>query len=120
MEWSVICQRIINTGIGLVKVSVCLCFLRIIDRPGVVLLIFSEVLTLFAALNHTAQVLLSIFQCRPMAAIWLPQMYLEAKCASNHTTYLVSYMGIGLDALTGPRLRCHTHRCDQPPTDEYT
>ena len=42
--------------------------------------------------------MLFLVQCRPMAAIWNPRVH--GQCFSPHITYLVGYIGFGLDALT--------------------
>ena len=93
LKWSIRSQIMNNIGIGLVKISVCLFVLRIIDRTRKGLSRFLWVLMAFVALSHTAQVILFVVQCRPMAAIW--DKTIEGSCFSSHITYLAGYIGFG-------------------------
>lgn len=98
LKWSVISQIWNIVGIGLAKISVCLCVLRIIGRTRKHLATFLWVVIAFCAASHFAQVMLFLVQCRPMAAIWNPDI--PGKCFSPHITYLAGYIGFGLDAFT--------------------
>lgn len=98
LKWSVISQVFNIIGIGLAKISVCLCVLRIIGRTRKHLATFLWVIIIFCAASHFAQVMLFLVQCRPMAAIWNP--HIHGKCFSPHVTYLAGYIGFGLDAFT--------------------
>lgn len=99
-KYSILAQIFNIAGIGLVKISVCLHILRIVDRARRYISIFLQLLILVTFLSHLAQILLFCVQCRPMAAIWDPQQYPDAKCFSSHITYLAGYIGFGLDAFT--------------------
>lgn len=99
-KYSILAQIFNIAGIGLVKVSVCLHILRIVDRARRDISIFLRLLILVTFLSHMAQILLFCVQCRPMPAIWNPQQYPHAKCFSSHITYLAGYIGFGLDAFT--------------------
>lgn len=98
LKWSVISQIFNIIGIGLAKISVCLCVLRIIGRTRQQLATFLWVVIAFCAASHFAQIVLFLVQCRPMAAIWDP--HIQGKCFSPHITYLAGYIGFGLDAFT--------------------
>ena len=98
LKWSIISQIFNIIGIGLAKISVCLCVLRIIGRTRKHLATFLWVVIAFCAASHFTQVMLFLVQCRPMAAIWNPRV--PGKCFSPHITYLVGYIGFGLDAFT--------------------
>lgn len=98
IQWSIYAQIVNNIGIGLVKISVCLCVLRVIDRVGKWLSRFLWVLIAFVTASHFVQVMLFLLQCRPMAAIW--DTSIHGQCFSSHVTYLVGYVGFGLDAFT--------------------
>ena len=98
LKWSVISQLFNIIGIGLAKISVCLCVLRIIGRTRKYLAMFLWVIIAFCAASHFAQVMLFLVQCRPMTAIWDPHVH--GKCFSPHVTYLAGYIGFGLDGLT--------------------
>ena len=52
-------------GIGLVKISVCLCVLRVIDRVGKMLSRFLWVIIIFVSLSHLAQVCRETARRRP-------------------------------------------------------
>lgn len=99
IKWSVISQIFNVIGIGLAKISVCLCVLRIIGWTRKYLATFLWVVIAFCAASHSAQVLLFLLQCRPMAAMWDPRIR-GGKCFSPHITYLAGYIGFGLDAFT--------------------
>lgn len=117
LKWSTIAQIWNVTGIGLAKISVCLCVLRIIDRTRHALAIFLWIVVAFVSASHLSQVVLFIVQCRPMAAIWNP--HIHGKCFSSHITYLAGYIGFGLDAFTDllcaciPILILHSLRINQ-------
>lgn len=98
LKWSVVSQIFNIMGIGLSKISVCLCVLRIIGRTRKHLATFLWVVIAFCAASHFVQIMLFLVQCRPMAAIWNPRV--QGKCFSPHITYLVGYIGFGLDAFT--------------------
>lgn len=98
LKWSVISQICNVIGIGLAKISVCLCVLRILGRTRKHLATFIWVVIAFCAASHFAQVMLFLVQCRPMAAIWNSRIH--GKCFSPHITYLAGYIGFGLDAFT--------------------
>lgn len=98
LKWSTISQICNVIAIGLCKISVCLCVLRILDRARKGLATFLWIVIAFAAASHLAQVILFLVQCRPMAAIWIP--HIQGKCFSPHITYLAGYIGFGLDAST--------------------
>jgi len=85
-------------GIGLAKISVCLCVLRILDRTRKGFVIFLWIVIAFVSASHSCQVILFLVQCRPIAAIWNPHVL--GKCFSAHITYLAGYIGFGLDAFT--------------------
>lgn len=56
IQWSIYAQIVNNIGIGLVKISVCLCVLRVIDRVGKRLSRFLWVLIAFVTASHFVQV----------------------------------------------------------------
>lgn len=98
LKWSIIAQIFNVIGIGLAKISVCLCVLRIIDRTRSALATFLWVVIAFVSASHLSQVILFLIECRPMAAVWNP--HIHGKCFSSHITYLAGYIGFGLDAFT--------------------
>ncbi|KAL8716908.1 MAG: hypothetical protein Q9225_005794 [Loekoesia sp. 1 TL-2023] len=98
LKWSLLAQVCNVLGIGLVKISVCLCVLRLIDRARRRLSQFLWVLIAFVAASHFAQVLVFLLQCRPLKAMWNPRV--KGTCFSAHVVYTAGYTNYGLDALT--------------------
>ena len=93
VKWSILSQIVNIFGIGLVKISVCLCVLRLIDRARKKLTVFLWVLITFCVVSHVAQVVLFVIQCRPMSAIW--NSHINGQCFSAHVVYLAGYIGFG-------------------------
>lgn len=56
LQWSIYAQIVNILGIGLVKVSVCLCILRVIDKVGKALSRFLYLMIAFVSVSHFAQV----------------------------------------------------------------
>lgn len=56
LRWSIYAQIANIIGIGLVKISVCLCVLRVIDKVGKMLSRFLWVIIAFVSTSHLAQV----------------------------------------------------------------
>ena len=56
LQWSIYAQIVNILGIGLVKISVCLCVLRVINKVGKVLSRFLYVMIAFVSASHLAQV----------------------------------------------------------------
>ncbi len=56
VQWSIYAQIVNIIGIGLVKISVCLCVLRVIDKVGMILSRFLWVVIAFVSASHLAQV----------------------------------------------------------------
>lgn len=98
LKWSTLAQICNVIGIGFVKISVCLCVLRIIDRARQRLSQFLWILIAFVATSHFVQMLIFLIQCRPMQAIWDPNV--KGTCFSPHVTYTAGYTNYGLDAAT--------------------
>ena len=96
--WSVLSQLFNFVGIGLAKVSVCLCVLRILNRTRKGLTKLLWVLIFFVSISHLCECVLFIVQCRPMPKMWNP--HIKGKCFSPHITYQVGYFSFALDALT--------------------
>lgn len=59
IKWSIYAQIVNNIGIGLAKISVCLCVLRVIERVGKWLSRFLWVLIAFITASHFVQVRLA-------------------------------------------------------------
>ena len=60
IQWSIYAQIVNNIGIGLAKISVCLCVLRVIDRVGKMVSRFLWLLIALIAASHFVQVGLAL------------------------------------------------------------
>ncbi|KAL9037087.1 MAG: hypothetical protein Q9180_003924 [Flavoplaca navasiana] len=89
LKWSLLAQVSNVLGIGLVKISVCLCVLRLIDRARRRLSQFLYALIAIVAISHLIQVLIFLVQCRPLNALWNPK--LKGTCFSHRVTYAAGY-----------------------------
>ena len=56
LQWSIYAQIVNILGIGLAKISVCLCVLRVINKVGKVLSRYLYVMIAFVSVSHLAQV----------------------------------------------------------------
>ncbi|KAK0508251.1 hypothetical protein JMJ35_009335 [Cladonia borealis] len=99
LEFSAISEAINVTGIGVVKISVCLTLLRVVERGRRRISHFSWFLLVFVAVTHLALAMLFFLHCRPLAALWNPQI--DGSCLSTHTTVLAGYIGFTIDVVTG-------------------
>ncbi|KAL8774953.1 MAG: hypothetical protein Q9209_000432 [Squamulea sp. 1 TL-2023] len=98
LKWTLLAQVCNVLGIGLVKVSVCLCVLRLIDRARRRLSQFLWVMIGIVTVSHLIQALIFLVQCRPLNALWNPKV--KGTCFSWRVTYTAGYANYGLDALT--------------------
>ena len=93
LKWSQLTQIVDVVGVGLVKISVCLCVLRVLERAAKNLARCIWILLAFIVASHVTQLILFLTQCRPMDAIWMPQIH--GQCFSLHITYLAGYIRFG-------------------------
>lgn len=93
LKWSQLTQTVDVVGVGLVKISVCLSVLRVLERAAKKLSQCIWVLLTFIVASHVTQLILFLTQCRPMEAIWVPQIHHQ--CFSLHVTYLAGYIRFG-------------------------
>ena len=98
LEFSAISEAINVIGIGVVKISVCLTLLRIVERSRRRISQVLWFLLVFVGVTHLALVMLFFLHCRPLAALWNPQMH--GSCLSTHTTVLAGYIGFAIDVVT--------------------
>ena len=92
--WSLLSQVENNIGICLVKISVCLCVLRVIDRISRTLRIFIWTLIAFISASHFGQVMLFLVECFPLAAVW--DASVKGQCLTEHQVYIAGYIGFGI------------------------
>jgi len=95
LEFSAISKALNVIGIGVVKISVCLTLLRVIERARRRISQFFWTLLVFIAVTHLALAMLFFLHCRPLAALWNPQIH--GSCLSTHTTVLAGYIGFAID-----------------------
>lgn len=98
LEFSAISEALNVFGIGVVKISVCLALLRVVERArrGITLFLWS--LLVFVAVTHLALAMLFFLHCRPLAALWNPEVH--GSCLTTHTTVLAGYIGFAVDVVT--------------------
>ncbi|MCJ1481776.1 hypothetical protein MMC06_001935 [Schaereria dolodes] len=98
IKWSTIAQIIETVALMLVKLSVCLLLLRVIEKTSRRMTQFLYVLMVFIVALHIVPFFLYVLQCRPLRAVWDPLV--QGKCYSLHLVYRAAYVAIGLDAFT--------------------
>ena len=98
LEFSAISEALNTLGIGAVKVTVCLTLLRVVERGRRRISRFLWFLLVFVAVTHLAVAMLFFLHCRPLAALWNPQV--RGSCMSTHTTVLAGYVGFAIDVVT--------------------
>lgn len=98
LEFSAISEALNVIGIGTVKISVCLTLLRVVERGRRRISQLLWCLLVFVAVTHLALAMLFFLHCRPLAALWNPQVH--GSCLSTHTTVLAGYIGFAIDVIT--------------------
>ena len=98
LEFSAISEGINVLGIGVVKISVCLTLLRVVERARRGITLFLRFLLVFVAVTHLALAMLFFLHCRPLAALWNKEIH--GSCLSTHTTVLAGYIGFAIDVVT--------------------
>lgn len=92
-KWALLSQIGISITLGLMKISVCLFVLRVVDkaRKGIAKAIW--LLIYFVALTHILQVIMYVVQCRPLTALW--DIKVRGQCFSTHIVYTIAYLNYG-------------------------
>lgn len=92
-KWALLSQIGVSITLGLMKISVCLFVLRVVDkaRKGIAKALW--LLIYFVALTHILQVIMYVIQCRPLAALWNRKV--KGQCFSTHIVYMVAYLNYG-------------------------
>ncbi|KAL9120685.1 MAG: hypothetical protein Q9187_002753 [Circinaria calcarea] len=98
LKWSTWAQIVEVIALALVKISVCLLILRLIDQTSKGIARFLKLLMIAVVICHIVPLLLYVLQCRPLHAVWNPQV--QGECYSSRLTYTAAYIAIGLDAFT--------------------
>lgn len=92
-KWALLSQIGVSITLGLMKISVCLFVLRVVDkaRRGIAKALWF--LIYFVALTHILQVIMYVIQCRPLAAVWDKKV--KGRCFSTHIVYMIAYLNYG-------------------------
>ena len=93
LKWSTLTQMVEVITIAVVKISVCLLVLRVIEKAERRISQFLWALMGFVVASHFAAFLLYVLQCRPLAAVWNPSVH--GTCYSQRNTYIAAYIAIG-------------------------
>lgn len=131
LEWSALSEPVNVIGIGVVKISVCLCLIGVVDKARRRISRFLWILIAFIIVTHLGLALVFFLHCIPLAALWNHQV--QGQCMSTHTAVLAGYVGFGkylrvilCTWLTkcrcrhsdGFSMRRYTNICDPSITDE--
>ena len=92
--WALLAQVENIVGIGLIKISVCLCVLRVINRVSRLLRTFLWILIAFVSASHLNQAILILVECFPLAAVW--DASIKGQCFPLSHVYLAVYIGFGV------------------------
>ncbi|MCJ1345400.1 hypothetical protein MMC31_003607 [Peltigera leucophlebia] len=97
-KWVLLSEVGVATTLGLLKISVCLFVLRVVDkaRKGIAKAIW--LLIYFVALTHILQLIIYLVQCRPLAAVWSTKV--KGRCFSTHIVYMFAYLNYGIEMFT--------------------
>ncbi|KAF6232169.1 hypothetical protein HO173_009552 [Letharia columbiana] len=98
IQWSIAAQAQHIVCLGLVKASLCLCVLRVIDRVERRIATFLWVNIALVGAIHVAQLAMLLAECRPLNALWDPKV--NGRCYSPKTAYTTTYVAFSLDAFT--------------------
>ena len=90
LQWSIAAQTLHIVCLGLVKVSLCLCILRVIDRVERRIATFLWVLIALVGTVHVAQLAMLLAECRPLNALW--DLNVHGSCYSPSVAYTTTYI----------------------------
>lgn len=85
-------------GIGIIKISVCLTLLRIVELARRRTTQFLWSLLIFVGITHSGLGMIYFLQCRPLSAVGDPQR--SASCLPAHITNSAGYVTWTIDAAT--------------------
>ena len=97
-EFIVIGEGFSIIGIGVVKISVCLTLLRVVELARRRTAQFLWCLLIFVGITHSGLGMMYFLRCRPLTAVSDPQS--RGSCLPRHTIYLISYLIFAIDAAT--------------------
>ena len=90
LQWGIAAQAHHIVCLGLVKVSLCLCVLRVIDRVERRFATFLWVNIALVGTVHLAQLAMLLAECRPLNALW--DLRVHGSCYSPNTAYTTTYI----------------------------
>jgi len=93
LKWSLASQIEDAAGICIIKVSICLSVLRVVDKAAKRMSIFLWILIAFIIPSHFVQVGIFLAECRPLAALW--DQALHGTCLNTRQLHLAAYISIG-------------------------
>ena len=99
IQWSIAAQAHHIVCLGLVKVSLCLCVLRVIDRIERRIATFLWVNIALVGTVHVSQLAMLLAQCRPLNALW--DLSVHGSCYSPNIAYTTTYIAFSKAAITG-------------------
>lgn len=99
LQWGIAAQASHIVCLGLVKVSLCLCILRVIDRVERRIATFLWVNIAVVGTVHVAQLAMLLAECRPLNALW--DLSVHGICYSPNTAYTTAYIAFSKAAVTG-------------------
>ena len=97
-EFSAIFEGLNAFGTGVVKISVCLALLRVVERARRRITLFLWLLLVLVATTHLTLTMLFFLHCRPLARLWNPKV--NGSCMSTHTMVLACYICSAIDIAT--------------------
>ena len=78
-------------GIGIVKISVCFCLLRVVEIARRTIARFLWTLLIIVGVTHLVLALIFFFHCAPLAALSNPS--LTVACDSSRALFVIGYIG---------------------------
>ena len=92
-KWGQLGELQTSGAIALVKVSICLFLLRILDRTRKEFRRFIWILMVFSLAGNIALIITWFLQCIPLKALWNPTIH--GKCIPGAAIVDVVYVGTG-------------------------
>ena len=98
LQWSILSQAHHIACLGLVKISLCLCILRVIDRVERRIAIFLWINIAVVGAVHIAQLAMLLAECRPLNALW--DRRIHGRCYSPKKAYTTTYIAFSKTVVT--------------------
>lgn len=97
LQWGIAAQTLHIVCLALVKVSLCLYVLRVIDRVERRIATFLWVNIAVVGTVHVAQLAMLLAECRPLNALW--DLSVHGSCYSRNTAYITAYIAFSKAAV---------------------